>query len=256
MFNLSPVAVPDLSGRSILVSGAGKGIGAELVRLLDAAGARVFAGVHAADTVEDLPARVTTLALDVTSQPAVDAALAAVEKEAGRLDVLVNNAATISTIAPLAALPAAALAHAFEVNVVGAHRLTLAALPLLRASRGKIVNAGTGAATTPMEGWTAYCSSKAGLQMLTRMMALELSGDGVKAFFLGIPPTDTAMQDKIRASNLNPVSKIPKEKLVPAVVPASCMAWLCGPGSDGLEEVLLDVRQDLFTRQMDLAGKA
>ncbi|MGZ7242454.1 hypothetical protein ACXWPN_10100, partial [Streptococcus pyogenes] len=74
--------------------------------------------------------------------------------------------------------------------------------------------------------------------------------------FLGIPPTDTAMQDKIRASNLNPISKIPKEKLVPAAVPASCMAWLCGPGSDGLEEVLLDVRQDLFTRQMDLADKA
>ncbi len=250
MFNLSPVAVPGLEGLTVLVSGAGKGIGAELVRQLDAAGATVFAGIHVPDLVEELPSRARRLDLDVTSQADVDAAIDAVIKHSGKLDVLVNNAATISTIAPLAEVTASGLSRAFEVNVVGAHRLTIAALPYLKASRGKVINAGTGAATTPMEGWTAYCASKAGLQMLTRMMALELSVDGIKAFFLGIPPTDTAMQEKIRESGLNAVSRIPKGELVPVSVPASCMAWLCTPAADEIDEVLLDVRQEVFKRRM------
>lgn len=253
MFNLSTVPVPNLAGKTILVTGAGRGIGAELVRILDTAGARVFAGVHVGDRIEEHPVGVTKLALDVTRQEDVDAAVAEIGAQTGRLDVLVNNAGTISTIGSLAELPASALSTAFEVNVVGVHRMTTTALPLLRASKGRIINAGTGAATTPMEGWTAYCTSKAGMQMLTRMMALELSAQGIKTFFLGIPPTDTGMQDKIRASGLNPISKIPKEKLVPIAVPASCMAWLCSPAADGLDEVLLDIRQDLFTRQMSLA---
>jgi NAD(P)-dependent dehydrogenase (short-subunit alcohol dehydrogenase family) len=252
MFNLAPVAVPDLTGRSIFVSGAGKGIGAEVVRLMDQAGAKVFAGVHGADTAEPLPPGVVTVALDVTRPADVEAAHDVVTRNGGRLDALINNAGTISTIAPLATLPASALTQAFEVNVVGAHRLTLALLPLLKASKGKIVNAGTGAATTPMEGWTAYCASKAGLQMLTRMMALELAPDHIRAFFLGIPPTDTAMQDRIRVSGLNAISQIPKEKLVPIAVPASCLAWLCGPGSDGLDDPLLDIRREPFTSLMEV----
>ena len=252
MFNLSTVPVSDLSGRTILITGAGKGIGAEVVRIVHAKGARVFAGVHAADGVEHHPEGVTTLPLDVTKQEDVDAMIKLITDEAGRLDVLINNAGTISTISPLSELTVTALAKALEVNVLGVHRMTIAALPLLRKTRGRIINAGTGAATTPMEGWTAYCSSKAGMQMLTRMMALELAGDGIQSFFLGIPPTDTAMQDRIRASGLNAVSKIPKEKLVPIAVPASCMAWLCSDAANALHEVLLDVRQDVFTRLMDL----
>ena len=61
-----------------------------------------------------------------------------------------------------------ALKPAFEVNVIGLHRMTVACLPLLRGSKGVIVNAGTGAATTPMKGWTGYCTSKAAARMMTK----------------------------------------------------------------------------------------
>jgi len=71
-------------------------------------------------------------------------------------------------------------------------------------------------------------------------------------FFIGIPPTDTAMQGKIRQAGLNPISKIPQDKLVPAEVPASVMAWLCSDAARSVNEVLLDVRQDRFTAMMDL----
>jgi NAD(P)-dependent dehydrogenase (short-subunit alcohol dehydrogenase family) len=138
------------------------------------------------------------------------------------------------------------------VNVIGVHRMVVAALPLLRASRGTIVNAGTGAATTPMEGWTAYCTSKAGVHMLTRLLALELGPEGIQSFFIGIPPTDTAMQAEIRAAGLNPISKIPQDQLVPTAVPASVMAFLCSAEARGIDEVLLDVRQDRFKAMMPL----
>ena len=251
MFNLAPVPVPDLTGRTVLVTGAGTGIGAELVRLLHEKGASVYAGVYPMDSAEPLPDAVPQLKLDVTSQADVDSAIARVMADTGRLDVLVNNAGVINPIGPLAEIATDDLAPAFAVNVMGVHRMSIAALPLLRASKGTILNAGTGAATTAMEGWTAYCSTKAGMQMLTRMMALELGREGLRIYFLGIPPTNTAMQDKIRASGLNPISQIPQEKLVPTQVPASVMAYLCGP-APVTNEVLLDVRHEVFTKMMDL----
>lgn len=250
MFNLAPIPVPDLSGRTVLVTGASRGIGAELVRILAAGGARVFAGV--VGETEDLPPEVDVLALDVTRQADADAAVARIVRDTGRLDVLVNNAGIIAPIGPLADLSSDALAPAFAVNVIGVHRMVLAALPLLKAGRGTILNAGTGAATTPMEGWTAYCTSKAGARMLTQMLALELTETGIRSYFLGIPPTDTAMQAEIRAAGLNPISRIPQDKLVPTSVPASVMAYMCSAEAQAIDEVLLDVRQDRFTAMMDL----
>ncbi len=254
MLNLAPVPVPNLAGRTVLVTGSGKGIGAELVRILHENGATVYAGIYPVESVETLPVDVTQLKLDVTSQIDVDHAVAQITREQGRLDVLVNNAGVISPIGPLVDIATEDLAPAFAVNVMGVHRMVIACLPLLRASKGTILNAGTGAATTAMEGWTAYCATKAGMQMLTRMMALELGREGLKIYFLGIPPTDTAMQAKIRASGLNPISQIPQDKLVPTKVPASVMAYLCG-AEPVTNEVLLDVRQEVFTRMMVLPAQ-
>lgn len=253
MFNLAPVEVPDLTGKVVLVTGAGRGIGAELVRILAGKGATVFAGVHPASRPEPLPAEAVLLTLDVTEQKDVDAALARVAADAGRLDVLVNNAGVISPIAPLPLVGAESIGAAFDVNVLGIHRMALAALPMLTRSKGAIINAGTGAATNPMEGWTAYCTTKAAAQMLTRMMDKELGPQGVRSFFVGIPPTDTDMQGVIRVSGLNPISQIPKESLVRTAVPASCIAWLCARHAEAGLGPLTDVRDDFFTAMMKLS---
>ncbi|WP_419908974.1 SDR family oxidoreductase [Hoeflea sp.] len=254
MFNLAPVPVPDLTGKTVLVTGAGRGIGAETVRVLVDSSAHVFAGIFDdhADTNEPLPEAATRLSLDVNSQAQVDAAIDRLREEAGRLDVLVNNAGTIAPIGHVSSLDSDDLIPALSVNVAGVHRVTVAALPLLRESRGVVINAGTGAATKPMEGWTAYCTSKAAMHMLTQMFDLELSDDGVKSFFIGIPPTDTAMQGAIRESGLNPISRISQSDLVPTAVSASVIAWLCGPEARKLDDVILDVRQERFTAMMDL----
>ena len=251
MFNLAKVPVPDLTGRTVLVTGAGRGIGAATVHALVAQGATVFAGFYGAADMGALAGAIT-FPLDVTDQTSVNAAVAQVTAFGGRLDVLVNNAGIIAPIGHLADLPSDALKPAFEVNVIGLHRMTVACLPLLRASKGVVVNAGTGAATTPMEGWTGYCTSKAAARMMTQMMALELGPEGIASFFIGIPPTDTGMQAEIRLAGLNPISKIPQGQLVHPDVPASVIAWLCSDAARTVDEVLLDVRHERFTAMMNL----
>jgi len=249
MFNLSTIPVPDLTGRTVLVTGAGRGIGAALVRMLIDHGAVVFAGFYGAADMGALAGAVT-FPLDVTDATSVNAAVAQVTAFGGRLDVLVNNAGIIAPIGQIQHLPADALRPAFEVNVIGLHRMTNACLPLLTASQGGIVNAGTGAATTPMEGWTAYCTSKAAARMLTQMQAMELKPLGVTSHFVGIPPTDTMMQGEIRQAGLNPISQIPQASLVKPEVPASVLAWMCSAQARAVEDVLLDVRGDRFTAMM------
>jgi NAD(P)-dependent dehydrogenase (short-subunit alcohol dehydrogenase family) len=252
MFDLSPIDAPDLSGRTILVTGAGRGIGAMLARLLADRGARVYAGVFqgvdpaCAGHLEGC----AEVDLDVTDPSSVAAIMARIGSEAGTLDALVNNAGMITPIGHIDTLATDALRAAYEVNTLGLHRMTCAALPLLRASGGVVVNAGTGAATTPMEGWTAYCTSKAAARMMTLMFARDLAGSGVQFFFIGIPPTDTDMQAEIRTAGLNPISRIAKDDLVRPEVPASVMAWLCGPDARQLEDVVLDVRDDFFRSMM------
>jgi len=251
MFNLAPVPVPDLSGKTILVTGAGRGIGAALARILAAHGARVLAGYYGAPDTAALAAT-TAFPLDVTDAASVAAAAARVEEAGGRLDVLVNNAGQIAPIGHLADLTPDSLRGAHEVNVIGLHRITTACLPALRAAKGLILNAGTGAATTPMEGWTAYCTSKAAARMMVLMMDKELGPEGLRAVFCGIPPTDTMMQGEIRGAGLNPVSRIPQADLVHPDVPASVLAWLCSDAAKSLAEVLVDVRDDRFRAMMDL----
>lgn len=248
IFDLRAVPLPDLSGKSILVTGAGRGIGLALAEILVCQGAQVFVGVKDGSPVqiEKLLPTATVLELDVTQPESIATAIQVVKDKSGRLDALVNNAGSINPIGHVDKIDSDAFGRVFDVNVVGMHRMILASLDLLEASQGVIVNAGTGAATTPMEGWTAYCSSKAAARMLTQMCQLELGSRGVQSFFIGIPPTDTAMQGEIRAAGLNAISKIPQTQLINPVIPASVMAWLCGSAARDLEECLLDTRDAFF----------
>lgn len=252
MFDLSPVEAPDLTGKTIVVTGAGKGIGARLCQLLSTKGARVFAGVHKEIDGEAAPLlqACETIPLDVTRDEDLRHLASRIETEAGSLDALVNNAGTILPIGRIDTLNTNQLRNAYEVNALGLHRATCAFLPLLRNAKGTVVNAGTGAASAPIEAWTSYCTSKAAGRMMTLMFAEELQDDDVQFFFLGIPPTDTGMQLEIRSSGLNPISKIAQADLVHPDVPASVMAWLCGSDARRLDEVLLDVRDDFFRAMM------
>jgi NAD(P)-dependent dehydrogenase (short-subunit alcohol dehydrogenase family) len=249
MSQLRPIPTEPIEGAIALVTGAGQGIGLATALSLRAAGAKVIAGYYQR-RLASLPAEIDQIRMDVTQQSAVDSAAELIGKKYGALDILVNNAAIVSPIGRFGDLSSEDISIAFDVNVVGTHRVVKAMLPFLKRSRGVIINAGSGAAFTPLEGWAAYCSSKAALAMLSRVIDLEIGSFGIKTFFLGIPPTDTAMQAKIRSSGLNKISQIPQSALNAVEVTASIITWLCSPKAREIEAILVDVRDELFVKMM------
>lgn len=249
MTQLRPVPSEPIDGKIALVTGAGQGIGLATALSLHAAGAKVIAGYYRSPSAS-LPAEIDQISLDVTQQNTVDAAAKLIGAKYGALDILVNNAGVVAPIGHFDDLSSEDIATAFDVNVVGAHRVVKAVLPFLKRSHGVIVSAGSGAAFTPLEGWSAYCASKAALAMLSQVIDLEIRALGIKTFFLGIPPTDTGMQAKIRSSGLNKISEIPQSSLNPVEVPASVIAWLCSPKARDIEAVLVDVRDEIFVKMM------
>ena len=168
---MSPVA---------LVSGASRGIGAEIARELAADhGYLVFAGARHPEEVAEQEG-VEPIRLDVTDQSTIDAARDRIEADPGRLDVLVNNAGITGPWADRAAEEDLDQAHAvLETNLFGAWRLTQAVVPLLRSSDdARIVNVSSGAGqlNDMNGGYPSYRISKSGLNALTRILANEESG--------------------------------------------------------------------------------
>lgn len=219
--------------RVALVTGASRGIGAASAVALARRGflpvlaVRDLASVAAVIAhVESLGLRAASVRCDVADDPSAQRAIAECLHLMGRLDALVNNAGQVDPIGKVAETDPAAWAAAVSVNLVGPYRMARAALPALsRSPRGCIVNLSTGAAHTPREGWSAYCSSKAGLAMLTRCLA----GEYPQVATYGLQPgvVDTEMQVRIRASGINEISRIPREQLASPERPAAFIAWLC-----------------------------
>jgi NAD(P)-dependent dehydrogenase (short-subunit alcohol dehydrogenase family) len=166
--------------RVALVSGASRGIGAEIARELAADhGFLVFAGARDPGDV-DAAQGIEAVRLDVTDQDAIDAARERIEGDPGRLDVLVNNAGITGPWRDRATEEDLEQAHTvLETNLFGAWRLTQAMVPLLRRSDdARIVNVSSGAGqlSDMNGGYPSYRMSKAALNALTRILANEEGG--------------------------------------------------------------------------------
>jgi NAD(P)-dependent dehydrogenase (short-subunit alcohol dehydrogenase family) len=162
--------------RVALVSGANRGIGAEIIRELAADhGFLVYAGARHPDEVEAADV-IQPLRLDVTDQATIDAARDRIQSEAGRLDALVNNAGIYGDPVGAADYDMERAHEVLEVNTFGPWRLIEAFLPLLRRSDApRIVNVSSGAGqlSDMSGGRAAYRLSKAALNALTRTLASD-----------------------------------------------------------------------------------
>jgi NAD(P)-dependent dehydrogenase (short-subunit alcohol dehydrogenase family) len=185
-----------------LVTGGSTGIGAAVARELAENGARVLITGRHEDTLRASAAQHSNIGWVVA-----DVALAAdatrtideVKKRHGRLDILVNNAG----IAPLSPLGDATPAHVhdvFGVNVAGLIELTRQALPLLRASKGSIINVASVLADQPFANMSVYSASKAAVVALTKAWAQELAADGVRVNVVSPGPIETPIQGKMGLS--------------------------------------------------------
>jgi NAD(P)-dependent dehydrogenase (short-subunit alcohol dehydrogenase family) len=247
----------DLDGKVIIVTGASRGIGAAAATALANAGATVVLTARDNTLTQQVAASIGPAAsahpCDVSDYAAVAALVAATKSRFGRLDALINNAGVIEPIISIADSDPAAWARNIDINLTGAYHAIRAVLPgMLADGGGTIVNVSSGAAIRPLEGWGAYCSAKAGLYMLTRAIALETAGKGIRVFGFQPGTTDTDMQVLIRASGINQVSQIPRANLTPVAHPAAAIVYLCTPAADDLNGQEFSLRDEAFSKRLEL----
>jgi NAD(P)-dependent dehydrogenase (short-subunit alcohol dehydrogenase family) len=174
-----------IDGKTVLVTGANRGIGQALVTEALARGAqRVYAGTRGSLVHPDR--RVTPLRLDVTS----DAQIAAAARQVGSLDILVNNAG-VALYDDLT--DRAALEQSLAVNLFGPWGVTQAFLPLLTRSAGAVVNNVSVMALAPLPLTPSYAISKAAAFNLTQSLRALLAGRGVRVHAVLTGPVDTDM---------------------------------------------------------------
>ena len=224
-----------LDGKAAVVTGASRGIGAATAEELARNGVSVLLAARTGGEIEANAARIReaggraeALACDVSRYDDVAAAVARCRDRFGRLDILVNNAGLIDPIARLADSDPAAWDHVVDVNLKGVYHGLRTAIPVMAAQGGGvIVNISSGAATSALEGWSHYCATKAAVLSLTRVAHEEYADKGVRVVGLSPGTVATDMQRVIKASGINPVSKLDWDSHIGADLVAKAVAYLC-----------------------------
>ena len=230
----------DLSGKVAIITGASRGIGAATAVTLAKAGASVVLAARTVDQIESNAARIregggnaVAVACDVSNYQAMERTVAKCIDTYGKLDIFVANAGVIDPIGPLATSNPASWTHAVQINLIGAYNGLRAVLPVMQEQQsGTVINISSGAAHSPLEGWSHYCAAKAATAMLLNNVQLEHENDHIR--FLGFRPGTVAtyMQSAIKASGINPVSQMDPSDHYKPEWPAQAIAWMCTPDAD------------------------
>ena len=217
-----------------LITGASRGIGAATAREFVRQGARVILAARSRAEIDRLAEELNAdeqkaiaQTVDVTNYEDLFAAVDKGLATFGRLDILINNAGTIEPISHLASSDPGQWAQAADINYKGVYFGMRAVLPhFIDTGGGTIINVSSGAAHGPMEGWSHYCGAKAGAHMLMRCAHLEAHAKGVRVFGLSPGTVATDMQVKIKASGVNPVSKLDPNVHIDPIWPAKALVWM------------------------------
>ncbi|MGH7071571.1 MAG: glucose 1-dehydrogenase [Acetobacteraceae bacterium] len=204
-------------GKTIVITGAGRGIGGATARRFAAAGGEVAvfdrdlaaAERTSADIVKD-GGTARPYGCDITDRAAVEAAVAATEADLGPIDVLVNNAGW-DIFRPFLKTTPADWQRLIAINLVGALHMHHVVLPLMAArKRGRIVNVASDAARVGSSGEAVYAACKAGVVALSKTLAREHARDGITVNVVCPGPTATRLFEDYKKGAGNP------EKLVEA----------------------------------------
>ena len=188
-----------LKNKVALVTGAGTGIGRAIVQRLSDEDVNVLIVGRTEETLKETAAynnnRISYLAADLVSEAGIQSIVKAIDEKYGRLDILVNNAGW-APVTPFATMKIEEFDKVFAINVRAVVMLTQACLPMLKASRGNILNISTTLTTNPISTMANYAASKSAICTMTRAWAKELAKDGVRVNSLGVGPIETPIYDK------------------------------------------------------------
>ena len=248
----------NMVGKTVLITGASRGIGAAAARAFADAGANVALIARSTDEIAEIAGEIGEKALavpcDVSRYSDVAVAVAATARTFGGLDVLINNAGVVDPIGHLSEIDPEAWGRAIDINIKGVMHGMRAVMPgMIAQGHGTIINISSGAAHGPVEGWTAYCSSKAGAYMLTRAADKEARDKGLRILGLSPGTVATQMQREIKASGINPVSQLDWSVHIPPEWPAQTLLWMCTPEADAYLGEDVSLREDEIRQKVGLA---
>lgn len=176
----APSSPGKLTGKVAIVTGASAGVGLATARLLSAQGVRLVLAARSHGPLQAVATSLNAVAVaaDVTRAADLHAIVAAAQKHYGRLDIVVNNAGA-NIRGNLADIDAEAVSRIIDTNLKAPILLTQLALPLLRATRGVVVNIASMAGHVALPGESTYCATKWGLRGFTFALGEELRKTGI-----------------------------------------------------------------------------
>lgn len=246
----------------VFITGASKGIGFETARLLLKAGWKVALAARgektlaaAVDSLNDENA--VGITCDVGDLASVKNAINEIKAKFGPIGALVNNAGIIDPIGKLHDLDPSEWMKLQQINLGGVMNATYAVLPdMMINKKGVIINLSSGAASNPVEGWSAYCASKAAVSMFTKCIDLEYSAYGIRLhnFIPGMVGTDMLNNAMPKYDNI--VAQISDENKLTPDLPAQCIAWMIENGGGKISDVDQSIRDPELRKMVGLKERA
>ncbi|HEX6506228.1 MAG TPA: SDR family NAD(P)-dependent oxidoreductase [Chloroflexota bacterium] len=251
---------PRLEGKTALVTGGGRGIGRSIALALARAGTRVVITGRGQDALETVREELGPQAVAVAGDVSNESDVRRIVESAGAIDILINNAGIISPIAPLAESPPDAWRENLEVNLYGVYLTCRYTVPgMLERGFGRIINVSSGAARGRTAGWSAYSASKAGVESLTKVLAIEVGDRGVHVNAIRPGIVDTDMQVEIRSTPEELFDSVErfrgyKERgaLRSPDDPARLVLWLLSEEADNLNGEVLNIDDPEVAARMGL----
>ncbi|MDJ0640469.1 MAG: SDR family oxidoreductase [Paracoccaceae bacterium] len=244
-------------GKTVIITGASRGIGEASAEVFAAAGAKVALLARDSASIEEIAGRIGDAALaipcDVSDFASVEKAVNTTEAHFGPVEVLINNAGAVEPISHLAEADPEDWGRIIDINLKGVFYGMRAVMPgMIKRGSGTILTVSSGAAHGPVEAWSHYCASKAGAAMLTRCADKEAGDKGLRVMGLSPGTVATQMQKEIKASGINPVSQLDWSAHIPADWPAKALLWMCGPEADGYIGQEISLRDEDIRRRIGL----
>ena len=246
-----------LSGQTVLITGASRGIGAAAAREFSKNGTNVVLFARDKDSIDTIANEIGQQALaiagDISVFADVQRAIQTTVQRFGKLEVLINNAAALEPISHQADADPELWGKLIDINIKGVFYANRCALPImLKNGGGTIITVSSGAAHSPIEAWSAYCTSKAGAAMLTSCTDHENRHQGIRAMGLSPGTVATQMQRDIKASGINPVSQLDWSDHITPVWPAKVLVWMCGPEADKFLGKEISLKEDYIRKAVGL----